>query len=64
MFKVERHYNQYKISVGDGRPTVCHTATEAAEALKHYYGESHTRSMCPFCKWEDEHLDDWRRQAL
>ena len=55
MFKVENHYNQWKISTGDGRPVLAESIDEACEAMKHYYGKNHDSSACPFCRWQEKH---------
>ena len=52
-FKVEHHYNQYKISVGDGRPVLANSIDEVALCLFHYYDLSKhllNDSHCPFCR--------------
>ena len=51
MFKVESYGSEsHKISIGTGRTARARSLDEVIEALKHYHGKPHNKTICPFCQ--------------
>jgi hypothetical protein len=52
-FTVTRHGNNFRISIGDGKPADTQDVAGVLEAVQHYWGSpyhSYKRKDCPFCQ--------------